>query len=93
MESPVDLVNEHIELINLQLGKNTLKFNADLRDSRREKKRYFFELLPGGLHPGYFLARKRLRRLELDVVRECYPPKDTVKLMSRNSWSEFQQNE
>lgn len=73
VESQVDLLNQHIEQINLQLGRNTLKFNADLRDTRRGKKRYFFELLPDGLHPGCSLAQKWLRRLELDIVRECYP--------------------
>lgn len=35
MESQVDLLNQHIEHTNLQLGRNTLKFNADLRDTRR----------------------------------------------------------
>lgn len=87
----VDLLNQHIEQINLQLGRNTLKFNADLRDTRRGKKRYFFKLLPDGLHPGCLLAQKWLRRLELDIVRECYPPKDTVEV-EEQEFLAFQQN-
>lgn len=39
LESLVDLLNQHIEQINLQLGRNTLKFIVDLRDTRRGKKR------------------------------------------------------
>lgn len=92
MESQVDLLNQHIEQINLQLGRNTLKFNADLRDTRRGKKRYFFELLPDGLHPGCFLAQRWLQRLELDIVRECFPPKDTVEV-DEQEFLAFQQNE
>lgn len=46
VESQVDLLNQHIEQINLQLGRNTLKFNADLRDTRRGKKRYFSNCCP-----------------------------------------------
>lgn len=80
VESQANFLNQHIEQINLQLGRNTLKFNADLRDIRRGKKRYFFELLPDRLHPGCLLAQKWLQRLELDIVKECYPPKDTVEV-------------
>lgn len=80
MESQANFLNQHIEQTNLQLGRNTLKFNADLRDIRRGKKRYFFELLPDRLHPGCLLAQKWLQRLERDIVKECYPPKDTVEV-------------
>ena len=74
VELQVDLLNKHIEEINTQLGRNTLKFNADLRDTRRGKKRHYFELLPDGVHLSHLLAQKWLRRLELDIVRECYLP-------------------
>ena len=43
VEFQVDLLNKHIEEINTQLGRNTLKFNADLRDTHRGKKRHYFE--------------------------------------------------
>lgn len=32
------------------------------------------------------IAQKWLRRLDLDIVRECYPPKIPWKLTSRSSW-------
>ena len=80
VEFQVDLLNKHIEEINTALGRNTLKFNADLRDTRRGKKRHYFELLPDGVHPSHLLAQKWLRRLELDIVRECYLPTDTLEV-------------
>lgn len=80
VEVQVDLLNTHIEQINQGLGRNTLKFNADLRDCRRGKKRYFFELLSDGLHPGHLLSQKWLRRLELDIIRECYTPCDALEV-------------
>lgn len=92
VESQVDLLNKHIEQINIQLGRNTLKFNADLRDTRRGKKRYFFELLPDGLHPSLLLAQKWLRRLELDIVRECFTPIDTLEVDDQEFLA-FEQNE
>lgn len=68
VESQVDLLNQHIEQINLQLGRNTLKFNANFARHPTRKEAIFFELLPDGLHPGCLLAQKWLRRLELDIV-------------------------
>lgn len=48
--------------------------------SDEERSDIFFELLPDRLHPGCLLAQKWLQRLERDIVKECYPPKDTVEV-------------
>ena len=69
VEFQVDLLNKHTEEINTQLGRNTLKFNADLRDTRRGKQRYYFELLYDKEHPSHLFAQKWLRRLKLDIVK------------------------
>lgn len=55
VEFQVDLLNKHIEEINTALGRNTLKFNADLRDTRRGKKRHYFELLADGVHSSHLI--------------------------------------
>ena len=55
VEFQVDLLNKHIEEINTQLDRNTLNFNADLRDTRRGKKRHYFELLADGVHSSHLI--------------------------------------
>lgn len=45
---------------------------------------FFFEFLPDGLHPGFLLAQKWFRRLELDIVRDCYVQKIPWKMTRRN---------
>ena len=75
-----DLLNKHIKEINTQLGRNTLKFNADLRAARRGEKRHNFELLPDGVHPIHLLGQKCLRRLELNIVIKCFLPTDTLEV-------------
>ena len=85
VELQVDLLNKHIEEINTQLGRNFLKFNADLRDTRLWKKRHYFELLPDGVHPySHLLAQKRLRRLELDIFESVIYLPIPQKLMTRS---------
>ena len=74
IESRVNQLNKEIEILNQKQGVVTLKFNADLRDCRHKRKDYFFELLEDGLHPGPLLSQKWLRRIQLDVIRECYLP-------------------
>ena len=80
VEKQVNIVNNYIVSLNQELSRYTLKFNADLRDNRHKSKKYFFELLEDGLHPGELLSRKWLRRLELDIVSECYRIADTIEI-------------
>ena len=68
----MDLLNQEIESLNQSIGVYTLKFNADLRDARHHIKDYYFELLEDGLHPDTLLSQKWLRRLQIDVVKECF---------------------
>ncbi|KAK3108931.1 hypothetical protein FSP39_019035, partial [Pinctada imbricata] len=75
LEQQVDKLNREIEHLNGNLGVTTLKFNADLRDCRHKGKNYFFELLYDGLHPDKLLSQKWLRRIQLDIIKECYQPK------------------
>ena len=77
VEFQVDLLNKHFEEINTQLGRNSTRIWETLVVG---KKRLYFELLPDGVHSSHLLAKKWLRRLELDIVRECYLPTDTLEL-------------
>lgn len=81
----VAAINRGIAVLNNALGKTTLKFNADLVKSRAKKGKprnsYNFSLLSDGLHPGQLLSRKWLRKLSLDIIKECYPsehPANTI---------------
>lgn len=75
----VNFLNRELESLNTELGCSTLKFNADLRDCRKKNKlRYHFDLLSDGLHPDELLSRKWLRKLEVDIVKECYKDSDIV---------------
>ena len=66
-------LNQSILEINSELGRNTLKFNCDLVISRRRGKiSYNYSLLQDGLHPGYLLSQKWLRKLQLDIVGEVF---------------------
>lgn len=95
VELQVDLLNEGIVTLNDQLGQFTLKFNCDLRNSRKKKRKgYYFELLEDGLHPGVLLAKKWLRRLEIDIVRECFQSReDAVIEVNPQEYLDFEENE
>lgn len=92
VEEQVNKVNDHIVALNQELSRHTLKFNADLRDNRHKNKKYFFELLEDGLHPGELLSTKWLRRLELDIVSECYATADTI-VIDQQEYLAFEKEE
>ncbi len=73
-------VNQEIDKLNTQLGRNTLKFHWDLFKTRkgRAAKCYIDKLCIDGIHPSPLLAEKWLRRLELDIIRECFIPELTL---------------
>ena len=72
IEQRVDLLNQEIESLNQSIGVYTIEFNADLRDAMHHITYYYFELLEGGLNPDTLLSQKWLRRLQIDVVKECF---------------------
>ncbi|MES9881976.1 MAG: hypothetical protein ABW185_13950 [Sedimenticola sp.] len=72
VDRQVRLLNSKIEELNKEIGRNTLKLNADLIKSRNHRNTVSFHLLEDGLHPGVTLARKWLRRIQLDIVREAF---------------------
>lgn len=68
-----DELNSRIKALNDQFGRNTLQFNLDLvKERSRARKSINFHLLKDGIHPDTILAKKWLRRLELDVIKECW---------------------
>ncbi|MES9883913.1 MAG: hypothetical protein ABW185_23940 [Sedimenticola sp.] len=68
----IQSLNTNILELNSELGRNTLKFNADLVKSRTKRNTINFRFLTDGLHPDILLARKWLRRIQLDIVREAF---------------------
>lgn len=68
----VSLLNQHICRLNDSLGVVTLKFNADLVKSHKNKNTINFNLLLDGLHQTELLGKKWLRKLQLDTTKTCY---------------------
>lgn len=68
-----ELLNSHIKGLNDRFQRNTLHFNLDLvKERSRTRKSINFHLLKDGIHPDTILAKKWLRRLELDIIKECW---------------------
>ena len=88
----INILNEAIVELNSELSRNTLKFNCDLVVSRRGRRvTYNYSLLSDGLHPGYLLSQKWLRKLQLDIVRETFEHEDTTELsVDPQEYLEFQ---
>lgn len=87
ISSEVNKLNEQIIELNNSLGRNTLQFHRDIIKNRPNKNKnkpsretVNWHLLKDGLHPNKVLARKWLRRLELDIVSECWSDPDFVSL-------------
>ncbi|MES9881507.1 MAG: hypothetical protein ABW185_11560 [Sedimenticola sp.] len=80
VERQIEYLNEKIVELNADVARHTLKFNADLRDLRHKNKpTYYYDLLEDGLHPGKLLSEKWLRKLKIDITRECYAqPGDAI---------------
>ena len=80
-------LNGRIIELNKSLGRNTLQFHLDLRKNRSgrkpdlpSRKSIHWHLLKDGLHPKRALAKKWLRRLEIDIVSECWTDPEIVSL-------------
>lgn len=56
-----------------------------------ERSDIFFQIVSDGLLQGCLQAQKWLRRLDLDIVKECCPRKDTVEV-DELEFLAFQQN-
>lgn len=78
VKQEVQLLNRKIEELNTSLGRNTLKFQTDIIKTRSGNRQSInYHLLRDGLHPKRILAKKWLRRLQLDVCKECWLDKET----------------
>ena len=84
----VTLLNHKIIELNKTLGKITLKFNADLVKCRTNRQKTNFALLSDGLHPSSLLARKWLRRLQLNIIQEVYDREDSI-VIDQQEFIEF----
>ena len=81
-------VEFHVDLLKNILRKSTHCLvemsgnSSQIRETLVEGKRsrHYFELLPDGVHASHLLAQRWLRRLELDIVRECYLPTDILEI-------------
>ena len=72
LKKEVEALNKAIEETNTSLGRNTLKFQSDIIKTRSGNRQNInFHLLKDGLHPKQLLAKKRLRRLQLDIVNSA----------------------
>lgn len=66
-------LNQRIYDLNQSLGRNTLQFHLDIVKVRgRGRQSFNYNLLKDGIHPDSQLSEKWLRRLELDIVNECW---------------------
>ena len=57
---------------------------------RRNKQYINYSLLEDGLHPGYLLSKKWLRKLQLDMIKETYQHSDTVSAVDPQELLAFQ---
>jgi lysophospholipase L1-like esterase len=74
VQRQINVINHSLVSLNTSLERNTLKFDLDLYRTRRGRTNQInWKLLSDGVHPGEHLARKWLRRLELDIINDCYP--------------------
>lgn len=69
MSEEITGLNQQIDDLNQSLGRNTVQFHLDILKVRG---RFNYNLLKDGIHPDSQLSEKWLRRLELDIVNECW---------------------
>lgn len=73
MIEEINGLNQRIYDLNQSLGRNTLQFHLDIVKVRgRGRQSFNYNLLKDGIHPDSQLSEKWLRRLELDIVNECW---------------------
>lgn len=73
IKEEIVLLNQQIFDLNQSLGRNTLQFHLDIVKVRGQGRQSInYSLLKDGIHPDNLLSEKWLRRLELDIVKECW---------------------
>ena len=73
IKEEIALLNQQIFDLNQSLGRNTLQFHLDIVKVRGQGRQSInYSLLKDGIHPDNLLSEKWLRRLELDIVKECW---------------------
>lgn len=81
IKEEVKHLNTRIQEYNTAIGRNTLKFQTDIIKTRSNNRQSIhFHLLRDGLHPKRILAKKWLRRLQLDVCNECWLDNETLSI-------------
>lgn len=86
-------LNNSISTLNNGLGRSTLKFNADVIKCHKKKNTTNFKLLSDGLHPGQLLTKKWLRKLQIDIVKNCFTSNQDIICLDPQELLEFELQE
>ena len=74
-------INTEIQERNQTLKRNTIRLDLDIIKVRsRARQSINYHLLEDGIHPCNTLCNKWLRRLQLDVIKECWSDPDILDL-------------